>query len=110
MHRTPTPIRSFWNIVEYDKGIQERSQAFLGELYVMEKNCKKPKDGKPVLVLVEGQAIPYVGYCKTQSLGTIWIIPGGVADQDIDNGPPFKVTHWQDCLPDEISYKHLLKL
>lgn len=106
-----TPTVSFWNFVEYDEDIERRTgtEMYPVKLYVIKKDIKKPKDGKPVLVLVQGQAIPYVGYCKTWSLGTFWVIPGGVAYQEID-GPPFKVTHWYDCLPDEFSYKHLLTL
>lgn len=74
----------------------------------MDDSCERPKDKHPVLVLVEGNIVPYVAWCKTWSDGAFWIIPGGTPDSQAGKGP-FIVTFWCDCLPDPESYRELAK-
>ena len=80
-----------------------------GVCYVLESNSPMPEERKPVLLLVEGYAIPFVGYLRIWSTGPFFVIPGGTPES-IASGKPFKVTHYCDCLPDKSSYSHLLSL
>ncbi len=70
---------------------------------LMSDDCPRPKERKPVLVLVDGYSMPFVAYMRIWSDGAWWVIPGGTPDKGF-----FIVTHWCDCLPDRVEYADLI--
>lgn len=97
------------NLVYLHIMFQEVSYKITEDQYVIADDCPIPPERKPVLVLVEGQSMPYVAYIRIWSIGAWWVIPGGTPESH-SIGERFKITHWCDCLPERNLYSHMLIL